>query len=377
MTMTGGIDLTLMIGPAVPVPVSKDILDALAGISVTCSAGKASGFELTFNLVPESPLYYLFKFMGGAQIPMVRVIVAVTVNGSTDVLIDGVMTEQGVESGSGGDNPKLVVKGEDLSRIMDYLDFSGMPYPCMPAEARVALILAKYAAFGVIPMVIPSPLIDIPLPTESIPAQKGKDLGYIKELADQVGYVFYLDPGPEISTSIAYWGPEIKSGPPQPALTMDMDPFTNVEDLAFTFDSEKATRPIVNIQEPITKATIPISIPQVTPFSPLLGLIPPIPKSTTEIKETAKYSGIRGLLIGMAKAAQTSDVVQAQGSLNVLRYGQVLKARRLVGVRGAGWEHDGLYYVKSVTHNIKRGEYKQSFTLTRNALVSGLSELPI
>jgi hypothetical protein len=26
--------------------------------------------------------------------------------------------------------------------------------------------------------------------------------------------------------------------------------------------------------------------------------------------------------------------------------------------------------VKSVTHDLKRGEYKQSFTLTRNALVS-------
>jgi hypothetical protein len=41
-----------------------------------------------------------------------------------------------------------------------------------------------------------------------------------------------------------------------------------------------------------------------------------------------------------------------------------------VGVRGAGYCFDGLYYVKSVTHRIKRGEYKQNFTLTRNGLVS-------
>ena len=31
---------------------------------------------------------------------------------------------------------------------------------------------------------------------------------------------------------------------------------------------------------------------------------------------------------------------------------------------------DGLYYVKSVTHKIKRGEYKQNFKLSRNGLVS-------
>ena len=37
------------------------------------------------------------------------------------------------------------------------------------------------------------------------------------------------------------------------------------------------------------------------------------------------------------------------------------KSRQLVGVRGAGLPFDGLYYVKSVTHDIKRGEYKQSF----------------
>ena len=52
------------------------------------------------------------------------------------------------------------------------------------------------------------------------------------------------------------------------------------------------------------------------------------------------------------------------------RYRGVLQARRLVGVRGAGPAFDGLYYVKGVTHRIKRGEYKQDFTLTRNGLVS-------
>ena len=50
----------------------------------------------------------------------------------------------------------------------------------------------------------------------------------------------------------------------------------------------------------------------------------------------------------------------------------VLMARSLVGVRGSGPIFDGLYYVKSVTHTIKRGSYKQKFSLTRNALVSSV-----
>jgi hypothetical protein len=105
-------------------------------------------------------------------------------------------------------------------------------------------------------------------------------------------------------------------------------------------------------------------------------LIPPIPTKVEFVPGAAKWSAIRALLIGMAKASKSSDAVTATGSLNVLRYGQVLKARKLVGLRGAGMAFDGLYYVNGVTHKIKRGEYKQSFELTRNGLVSTLSRIP-
>jgi hypothetical protein len=73
---------------------------------------------------------------------------------------------------------------------------------------------------------------------------------------------------------------------------------------------------------------------------------------------------------GLAAGAARSVAVTCEATLDVVRYGGVLNARSLVGVRGAGQAFDGLYYVKSVTHKIKRGEYKQNFTLTRNGLVS-------
>jgi hypothetical protein len=59
-----------------------------------------------------------------------------------------------------------------------------------------------------------------------------------------------------------------------------------------------------------------------------------------------------------------------------VRYGQLLKARRLVGLRGVGEAFDGLYYVKNVTSTIKRGELKQNFTLTRNGLISTFPNIP-
>jgi hypothetical protein len=135
--------------------------------------------------------------------------------------------------------------------------------------------------------------------------------------------------------------------------------------------------PILMIQEPISKATIPIPIPDITPLSPPLGLIPPMPKNFEFITQTANLNPIQAAVIGLTKAAKSADAVFASGSLDVLRYGQVLKARQLVGVRGAGTAFDGLYYVTRVSHKIKRGEYKQSFDLVRNGLVSTFSSVPI
>ena len=75
-------------------------------------------------------------------------------------------------------------------------------------------------------------------------------------------------------------------------------------------------------------------------------------------------------MIGLARVASWGEAVTGTGELNVLRYGRPLKVRQLVGVRGVGAAFDGLHYVKSVTHKIKRGEYKQSFKLSRNGLIS-------
>jgi hypothetical protein len=374
--MNKGIHLTLLIGPAIPVPVPQSVLDALTSLTVTTTSGQASGFQLTFTVNNQSPLQTLFLLSGGAQIPLVRVIIVVTINGSSEVLMDGVMTNHEVSPGREAGQSTLTISGEDLTAVMNYIDFSGMPFPAMPPEARVLLILAKYAMFGIIPLVIPSVLIDIPIPTDRIPIQQGKDLEYIKSLADEVGYVFYLDPGPSPGTSVAYWGPEIKVGAPQPALNTNMDAHTNVESLSFNFNADSKMLPIVFIQNPQTKVPIGIPIPDITPLNPPLGLIAPLPKNIQPITETAKYSPIRGALIGLAKAAKSADGVSGSGTLDVLRYGRVLKARKLVGVRGAGPAFDGLYYVQSVTHSIKRGEYKQNFTLGRNGLLSTVSTVP-
>lgn len=368
--MLKGINLTLMIGPLVPIPVPREVLDALTSVTVTVASGDtASGFELQFTLSHRSPLQTLFLLAGGAMPPILRVLILATMNSTPQVLMDGVVGTVDVTPGVSGDSV-LTVKGSDLTAVMGFIDFSGLPYPAMPSFARVALILAKYTALGIVPLVIPAIVSDLPIPISRIPAQQGKDLDYIQRLAAEAGYVFYLDPGPVPGVSVAYWGPEIKVGVPQPALNVNMDAHTNVESLRFTFDKEHKKLPFIFYYEEISKAIIPIPIPDITPLNPPLGLIPPLPPNIEPLAETVFESPLKAVMMGLAEASRSSDAVTATGSLDVLRYGRILKSRQLVGVRGAGVAFDGLYYVKSVTHAIKRGEYKQNFQLARNGLVS-------
>jgi hypothetical protein len=370
------VQLSLMIGPIVPMTPPRAVIDALASVEVKIDDVGDSGFQLVFSIDKQSPLQILFLLTGGLPLLFMRCVIVATVNGVANVLIDGVITNNQISPGDKGSNSTLTITGRDLTALMDQSDPSGFPFPACPREARVALLLAKYAFFGVIPLIIPSVLIDVELPIESIPSQQGTDLKYIRSMADDVGYVFYIDAGPAPGTSTAYWGPQIKVGPVQPALSADSDAYTNVDSLNFAFDQEKNRIPIVYVYIQETGLSIPIPIPPITPINPPLGAIPPIPVNLIppDLKpfrgDLSKMPIPQAIMIGLAQAAKNAEVVTCTGSLDVTRYGGVLGARKLVGLRGAGPAFDGLYYVKSVTHKIKRGEYKQDFTLTRNGLVS-------
>jgi hypothetical protein len=368
--------MTLMMGPIIPVTVPRVVLDSLASVEVKVEDVGQSGFQLIFSIDKQSPLQILFLLTGGMPLLFMRCIVIATVNGVANVLIDGVITNNQLSPGDKGSNSTLTITGKDLTALMDQSNWSGFPFPACPREARVALLCAKYAFFGVIPIIIPSVLIDISLPIESIAGQQGTDLQYIQSMAAEVGYVFYIAPGPTAGVSTAYWGPQIKVGPVQPALNADMDAYSNVESMHFNFDQEKNKIPLLYIYNQETGVSIPIPIPPITPLNPPLGLIPPLPTNLIppDLKafreDAAKLPIPQAIMLGLAEAAKNAEAVTCEGSLDVTRYGGVLSARKLVGVRGSGPAFDGLYYVKSVTHKIKRGEYKQNFTLTRNGLVS-------
>lgn len=374
--MIKGIDLSVMFGPGVPVAAPRAVVDALQSVNIQENSGETpSGFDLMFALEKDSPLNTIFLLAGGSALPILRVALIATVNGRATPLINGVVTRTELSPGSGQNPAMLKVMGRDLTATMELFDFSGIPYVAMPPFVRVNLILAKYAWLGVIPQVIPS-LEGPPLPTEKLPRHQDSDLAYIRMLAREAGYTFFMKPGSAPATSFAYWGPEVRIGEVQPALTIESGSPTNAEELSFTFNKDGTEIPIVFIQNQLTKAPIPIPIPSAIPFHPPLGAIPPLPPKIARLRDTARLNPFEAVVRGFAHAAQHSDAVSGRGKIDVVRYGQILRARSLVGVRGAGGAFDGVHYVESVSHELTRGAYKQSFTLKRNGLLPTQASVP-
>jgi len=373
--MLKGIYLTLLIGPGVPLPAPKSLVDSLVSVQIN-TGGDRSGFQMVFNTSKKSPLRNTLVPAGFFDPGTTRVILVCTLGGIPNVLVDGIVIRHDIAPSNEAGQSTMTITGEDLSVLMDVIQMPFMRYPALPISARVAVILAKYAVFGVVPLVIPPLFEDVPIPIEKIPTQTGSDLAYIKKLANDVGYVFYVEPGPAPGMNIAYFGPDIRIPIPQPALTTNMDAANNVESLGFSLDGLAKKIVITTIMDPVThKIPIPIPVPNISLLRPPLGarLTPPLKVEFQD--DTANNNPIEAIGKALAKTAATSDAVSGTGTLNVLRYGHILKARLLVGVRGAGLAYDGMYYVKTVTHNLKRGEYKQSFTLSRDGLISQVPQV--
>jgi len=367
--MLDGVHLTLLIGPlTAPVPAPPPLLEALQSVQVTSQRDR-TGFQLKFSVGKLSPIQALLAV--GLLDPMItRVVIIATLRGLPNVIADGVVTRHDLAPSSEPGQSTLTLTGEDLSVLMDVIE-AQVTWPALPDFARVTVILAKYAAFGIMPLVLPPPVVTTRLPTDGFDTQTDTDLTYIKTLARQAGYTFYLEPGPVPLTSLAYFGPDIRLPIPQPALSVNSDWDTNVESLSFSLDGLSKQVVVMFVLDPVThKIPIPVPVPNISILKPPLGarLTPPaklkFPPDLTNLSPDEAAKRAFGLM------REGADAVTGQGSLHVTRYGQILRSRLLVGVRGAGLAYDGLYYVESVTHHIKHGEYKQDFTLSRDGLVA-------
>lgn len=354
-----GVRLQLLIGPTIPVPAPYDVVDALLEVEVTNNDEKRDGFEMTFSLGRKRNARDFLLLESGLLEPFNRVSLMVFIQGLPQVLINGMITKHDFTSSFEPGQSRLIVKGEDTGLQLHCKKKRGV-HRNMSDSSIVQKILGGYS--GLTPMVTPTS--EVPTDVQRVVPQHDTDLDFINKLAIRNSFVFFTEPTSLPGISTAYWGPRDRLGlPPQRAITQGMGSDTNVEQLSFGFNGLGPVSPQVTITDPITKLDIPIAVPNLLQAS--LSSRPAQPLCQEPVEDTANLDSIQAALRALMMASESADAADGNGQLDALRYGGALRSRQQVYVRGVGDTHDGLYYVQRVTHNIKRGEYKQSFSLKR------------
>lgn len=358
-----GLNLTILIGEKVPAPAPRFLLESLENVEVTQSDKGRSGFQMTFRAGRSSKDLLDYELTESSLLnPFNRVVLIVTISATPQVLMDGIITHQELAPSNEPGATRLTVTGEDVSLMMDLAEKSEQ-HPAQSEMVIAAKIIASYAQYGLIPLIKPPFLQDIPLPTERIPVQQGTDLEFLNVMANRFGYVFYVNPGPVPMSNTAYWGPPVRKGSLQPALSVNMGPQSNVDSISF---QNNALAPVEIVGKILDRSNNKLTALQIAKSqrSPLAKVAPKIKRSIqfrqTGLKSEQASARARGFMDAAADKTMTCT-----GELDAMIYGGLLRARELVGLRGAGHTYDGLWYVKSVTHRIRQDEYKQSFSLSR------------
>lgn len=376
-----GIYLTLLIGPTVPLPAPRELVEALHSVEITQADQGRSGFQVVFQVgragrddiadysLTKNPLLKVFN----------RVIVQVTLGTTVEVLMDGIITNQQLSPSQEPGKSTYTITGEDVSIMMD-LEETSKEHKAQDEATIARMIIASYAKYGLIPKVVsPKAFSDRPTPNERIPTQQGTDLQYLQTLAERFAHVFYVTPGPAVGTNTAYWGPPQRDARPQNALTVNMGAFSNVTSVDFQTNALAVTEVDGKVQDRKTNKVVSVSETQSErrSLAKQSALKTQPHRRLRQFRETGRDTARAVRRAQAITDRSVDDVVTVSGKLEPIRYGGLLHLRGVVGLRGVGASYDGLYYVKAVTHTLSRGNYVQAFTITREGLGTTTRSLSI
>lgn len=367
--MNLGINLSLLIGPLIPIPAPAILMEAIQSISVTQQDRGASTFQISLNadrpgiLLPDYPL--LMSQMIKANN---RVIISVIVNSLPTVLIDGFITNIEFNHSDSSGSGTLSVTGEDVTSRMNLKEIP-FAFPGMDVEAIIELVIEKYVEYGVVAEVIPPADPLAWEPEEHTRIQSGTDLDTINYYADLLGYIFRVRPTVPLENT-AYFGPPTTMNSVMAPLTMNMGPGSNVDDVNLTYDATLPETINGELQDNgLEEEVLPVETVDAIPLMPMAVEDPILfnePYTRSVLFKDPTNGSVSGeLLAEMATSRSIDRVLAGQITVDTMRFGFVIDTPSKVALRGAGFSMDGQYYVNQVTHDISEGKYQQQLSVQR------------
>jgi hypothetical protein len=368
-----GVRMNLLVGPDPVVgPAPLSALESLEEIEVKLADTKPSGIRMSFSVGRSGPLDFLEtplvadpRFDIGA-----RVIVTMVFGVVPTPIFDGVISKRKLQPGSGIDEGRLTLYGEDLAGQLDK-ECKRQEHIGMDETAIALAIAGQYPQYGMVPLVIPPKVIDPPIAVDRTPVQTMTDLEYLRSMAQRHGYETYVMAGPTPGANILYWGPPITPELPQRTLSVNQGPSSDAFDIDIDNSVDELSKVTAAVLDRLTGKTIPIVAP--LPTRPPLGLAPEAVRKGGQVRtkclETSGLNAAQAQARAFGKVdADAAAPVRVTGSLNTIKYNAALLARRYVDLRGVGLSFDGTYKVAEVRHRITPGDYAQDFTLTRSEI---------
>ena len=290
-----------------------------------------------------------------------RVTVLAAFPRQTEVVFDGYLSHVGLRTNPSAANLTVELRGVDASYHLNQEEktriWRGKTYEAIAGEIFDEYQFKKFIAD---PPASGDPPVQV--------AQRATDHRFLRELARRRGYEFF------VLGANAYFRPPDLTTQPQKLIALHFGEQTNCDDLQFDTDGTAPTEASVSYFDALegeartdrqTESSLPPLGSQL--LSSLRGQVA-MPQNLRRARGLGFSSPAQAAEYAAGMLRRNGWWVTARGSLNGLRYGHVLRSRKLVTVKGAGPNHNGNYYVRKVQHTLTARTYEMRFELARNAL---------
>lgn len=350
-------------------PASQDLLQAMQQIEVEDHASMADMLRLRvvigvkdgragWSFVDDD----LFR-----RLANIRIAVAVG-SGRAETLINAYVIETNATFANQPGSSILNVVAMDPTVLMN-LEEKVKPWPNM-ADSDVANAIFSSPEYKF------TPIVDATQwrrqENDQTLIQRGTDIQFLQQLARRNGFEVYVETNGLTGVVEGHFHAPQLDLPSQGVLSVNMRDATNVNSFNARFDMLRpATAQATNLDvESRENQQAQVGSSRLTALGRETALtaqrqrrVLPSQTGLTRTGELQAYA--------QAVADQSALAITADGELNTVAYGGLMRAKRPILVRGAGQQFSGTYYVERVHHILTPDSYKQNFTLRRNAV--GLS----
>ncbi|HKY01871.1 MAG TPA: contractile injection system protein, VgrG/Pvc8 family [Burkholderiales bacterium] len=280
-----------------------------------------------------------------------------------EVVIDGYISEIVVSTNPDQGNVSVAIRGVDASYHMN-LEEKTKIWLEMTYEEIAEEVLDSYE----FDMEIAEPSEEAAATPPHAVAQRCTDHALLRELARRKGYEFF------VQGAKGFFRPAKLDSQPQKLIAVNFGEETNCTQFSVSSDGTAPTVASITFLDPMT-GKVMTSLRNESGLTPLGKETLDSLRGAVKVPQTIQIGRRLGCMdqaradeYGTGLLRRNGWWVTATGRLNGLKYGRVLRSRKLVTIKGVGATYNGNYYVRKVQHELTARTYTMQFEAVRNAL---------